>query len=375
MTRLRVGFDVSSAVKDHGRGIAAYVRALLAALPQAAPEIDAVLYIRGRRWWRRRSVADLLEQQPRRWLLEPVLRPGRDLDAFHGLGVRLPALARVPRSFTLHDLRGLDAVEHTDPRWARIRSARLRETVHRADAIVCLNEFGRRRLRHHFPAFPGERTAVIPHGLDHARFRPLPAQQVAPVLARHALHRPYVLQLGRLDRHKNPETSLRAFATSAARSSGLLLVFAGGAEPGYQSALEALARQLGVHAHVRWLGAVPRDDVPALYATAAAVLVPSYYEGFGLPVLEAMACGAAGLVSSGTCLEELAGDVWPAADPAQPESFRRALDRLLLDSGRLDRARAGSLARAAAFTWERCARSTADFLAFSARLPAGTRAG
>lgn len=367
---LRVGFDVTSAVKGHGRGIAAYVRALLEALPAAAPEIEPVLYVRGRRWFERARVAGLLPGRERRWLLEPLWRPRRDLALFHGLGVRLPAAAAAPRSFTLHDLRGLDAVEYTDARWARIRSARLRETVARADALICLNEFGRARLRRHFPAFPLQRTAVIAHGIDHRRFRPLPAEETAAVLARHGLQGPYWLQMGRLDRHKNPENSLEAFRGSAVQAGGGLLVFAGGAEEGYVPELRRRAQGLGIEPQVRWLGALPDGDLPALYSASQAVLAPSYYEGFGLPVLEAMACGAAGVVASGTCLEEVAGGAWPAAGPREPEAWRAHLDRLHEDPALRAQVQARSREHAAAFTWERCARATADFLRFAAALSA-----
>ena len=364
--RLRVGFDVTSAVKSHGRGIAGYVRALLHALPLAAPEVAPVLFVRGRRWLRRSYVDELAPECPRRWLLEPLRRPLHGLDLFHGLGVRLPAAAPVPRSFTLHDLRGLDAVEFTDPHWAAVRAARLRETVARADAIVCLNEFGRARLQAHFPRFPRARTAVIPHGLDHHHFRPQEAAATAALRARLRLDRGYWLQLGRLDRHKNPELSLEAFAGSAAQRAGAWLGFAGGAEDGYQPRLQALAERLGIAAQVRWLGTVAWADIPALYAAAEAVLVPSHYEGFGLPVLEAMACGAVGVVATGTCLEEVAGDAWPSAAPAAPAAWRAALDRLHEDSEYRNTLARRALARAADFTWERCARATADFLAATA---------
>lgn len=374
MSRLRVGFDVTSAARADGRGIAAYVSSLLRALADAAPHLEPVLFVRGRRWLARRHLRDLLPDAPRRWLLEPVLRALHGVALFHGLGVRLPARCPAPRSFTLHDLRGLDAVQWTDPRWVRLRAARLRQTVSRADAILCLTEHGRQRLAHHFPGFPLGRTAVVPHGMDHGRFRPLPAAEAAPVLHRHRLARPYLLQVGRLDRHKNPEGSLRALALCRA-AAGMELVFAGGAAPGYEEELAREAGRLGIRERVRWLGSVRQADLPAIYGGAAAVLVPSHYEGFGLPVLEAMACGCAGLVSSGTCLPEVAGSAWPSADPASPEGMAAELERLLGDGEHLARVRAAARSRAAEFTWERCARSTAAFLAMAASLPAGAREG
>jgi len=366
---LRPGFDVTSAVKRRGTGIAAYVRALLSAWPQALPEVEPVLFVRDRRWLRRRLVADLIPGAPRRWLLDPLLPP-RGVFLFHGLGVHLPRRAAMPRTFTLHDLRGLDAVEFTAPRWTALRSARLRQTVARADGILCLTRHGRARLFHHFPRFPRERTAVVPHGIDRRRFPPCNEEVARAVLGRLEVKAPFLLQVGTLAPHKNPEASLEALARLRREHPGLTLVFAGATgDAPYRHDLERHAGRLGVADAVRWLGHVAGGDLPALYGRAAAVLVPSHYEGFGLPVLEAMACGAPGVVAGGTCLEEVAGGAWPAAPPEDPAALAAAAAPLL-EAGdpRAAAIRAG-LARARTFTWERCARETLAFLERIRSLP------
>ncbi len=366
---LRPGFDVTSAVKRRGTGIARYVRSLLAALPEARPEVESVLFVRDRRWLRRRLVADLLPKAPRRWLLDPLLPP-RGVSAFHALGVHLPRRASMPRTFTLHDLRGLDAAEFTTAHWVEVRSARLRESVGRADGILCLTAHGRARLAHHFPAFPLERTAVVPHGIDGRLFRPGNEGAARAVLGRLGLKPPFLLQVGTLAPHKNPEASLDAFSLLRGDHPGLTLAFAGtAAEARYLGGLEQRALRLGIGEAVRWLGHVPEADLPALYSGAAAVLFPSHYEGFGMPVLEAMACGAPGVVSSGTCLEEVAGGAWPAAPPADPARLAAAAAPLL-EAGDLRRKaiRAGR-ERAQAFTWLRCARETLAFMERIQKLP------
>lgn len=359
MNRVRLGFDVTSAVKRHGRGIAAYVRALLPALASHL-EVEAVLYVRDGRWFRRALIHDLLPAAPRHWLLGPLAPRGVDL--FHGLGVRLPARCRAPRIFTLHDLRVFDAPAAEDPRWVRLRRRRTIQTVARADGIVCLSEHGRQRLACHFPEFPSAATAVVPHGVDHARFRPLDETAVAPVLARHGLDRPYLLQVGQQAPHKNPRLSLEGYADSHAAAARMLLVFAGGAVRGCREDLERRARELGVADRLRWLDQVAHDELPALYAGAAVVLFPSLYEGFGLPLLEAMACGVPGLAAAASCLPEIAAGAWPLVDPYDASDLARQVDRYLVDPHfRRERTSAG-LARAATFTWERCARLTLDFL-------------
>jgi len=367
---LVVGFDVTSAVKARRRGIATYVASLLAALPAAAPELQPVLLIRHGRWFRRRLVADILPAAPRRWLLDPLPAPARGLDLVHGLGVRLPARCPVPRVVTLHDLRGLDAVEWTDPRWVRIRAARLRQTLVRAEAVICDSAFVRERLHHHFPAFPRERSCAVPLGLDHARFRPPPPEEVDRVRRRYGLDRPWLLQVGLLSPHKNPEATLHALAGSPAARDHLLVLAGGDGAPGYRESLEALARHLGLAPRVRWLGSLPAGDLPALYGGADLVLVPSHYEGFGLPVLEAMACGAAGVAADAASLPEVAGGAWPLAPPGEPEAWAGAVEILLADPERRRQVAEAARARARAFSWAATARATAAWLRRVAAAPA-----
>ena len=357
MSRLRVGLDVSSAARARGRGIARYVRSLTAALAALEDGPEAVLFLRNRHFLRRGHLRGLAPRSPRRWLLGPWGRLG-DLDLFHGLGLRLPARSPVPRLLTLHDLRGLDGQEWTDARWIRLRSARLRETVARAEGILCPTAWGRERLFHFFPDFPRERSAVVPLGVDLERFRPADPEEARRVLARHGVDRPFLLQVGHLNVHKNPETVLEAFAGSGAAAAGHLLVFVGGAAPDYRPRFEEAVRRNPAHGQVRWIPEVPAADLPSFYTLAELVLFPSLYEGFGLPVLEAQACGAAGLVSDRPPLAEVAGEAWPAVPALDAEAWRRALDRMLVDAALLESSRRRSLERAPRFAWERIARET-----------------
>ncbi|HEX9792926.1 MAG TPA: glycosyltransferase, partial [Planctomycetota bacterium] len=221
---------------------------------------------------------------------------------------------------------------------------------------------GRQRLLHHFPDFPAERVRAVHLGVDHTHFRVPAPERVAATKARLGLKRPFLLQVGLLDRHKNPETSLAAFADSCARAEGWELVFAGGEAGDQRRILEERARALGVADSVRLLGGVSGAELPQLYAAAGLLLFPSWYEGFGLPVLEAMACGTAGVASSACGIPEIAAAAWPLADPAAPEAFAAAVDRLLQSPDRIDAARRSGLGHAARFTWERCVKETIGFL-------------
>jgi alpha-1,3-rhamnosyl/mannosyltransferase len=360
---LRVGFDVTNAVKRQGRGVARYVRELLRALPAADAGIEPVLHIRDHRWFQRGLIDDLLPQAERRWIAGSMKPVRADLSAFHGLGTRLPARCNIPRSYTLHDLRGYAGMTGPlDPN-QRHGSRRRWDTIHRADGIICLTEYGRQRLLALFPWIGERHIVTIGHGVDHDAFYPRDARDCENALRRYELHAPYVLQVGSYFPHKNLELTLNAFALSRARQEGFsLLLVGGGPDKRYRKKLSRLVETLAIGESVRWLDEVAGEDLPVLYSAASLLIQPSRYEGFGLPILEAMASGIPGVVSSASCLPEVCGGLWPIADPDDAELMAAGMDEMLFDTARRQLAIEAGLARAASFTWLECARQTAAFL-------------
>jgi alpha-1,3-rhamnosyl/mannosyltransferase len=357
-TPLRVGFDVTSACGHRSRGIASYIRALLPALETAAPWIEPVLFLRNERWLRREALADLLPDAERRWILDPLRVPLGDLDVYHGMGTHLPSRSRTPRSFTLHDLRSFD-LDGASPE----EGSRRVKTIRRADRILCISEYGRGRLLHHVPDVPPSDVEVIHHGVDHARFRPRDRAECEAALAGAGIEGPFLLQLGSFFPHKNLELSIESYARSRARKEGVHLVFIGGGSKEHSAQLKRRCEELDLSEEVHWVDGVEAPAVPLVLAAAEALLFPSRYEGFGLPILEAMASGVPGVSSSCACLPEIVGDAWQTCGPDDPDGFSAALDQTLFDGEqRAERIRLG-LARASAFTWERCATRTAEFLA------------
>lgn len=355
---MRVGLDITQAVKRRGRGIAHYIREVLPRLAEPELGLEPTCCIRGDRWWRRALVADLAPRLPRAWMPLSAWMSVGGLQLFHSFGNHLPARSGVPLSFTVHDFRALDRAPGD-----RDGGDRLRHNIERADGVLCLTEHGKARLLHHYPDFDPARLAVVPHGVDGHRFRPQDPGLVRQTTRRLGLERAYFIQLGSWFPHKNLELSIRAFARSRARSEGFLLAFVGGgAGAEYRAGLERLARETGVEDALCWIEDVAGDDLPRLLAGAAALLLPSRYEGFALPLLEAMAVGLPGVVSDSSCLPEVTGGIWPIAGQDDPEAFAAGMDAMALDeSARVEAVRAG-LQRAADFTWERTARLTADFL-------------
>jgi glycosyltransferase involved in cell wall biosynthesis len=358
---MRVGLDITQAVKRRGRGIAHYIREIVPRL--TAPEfgLEPTCCIRGDRWWRRAIVADLAPGLPRSWMPVSSWLSTAGLQLFHSFGNHLPAVSGAPLTFTVHDFRALDR----PPRRSMglgMGGDRLRRNIGRADGVVCLTEHGRARLLHHYPDFEPARLAVVPHGVDHQRFCPQDPAQARETVRRLGLERPFFIQLGSWFPHKNLELSIRAFACARARKEGFLLAFVGGgASAEYRAGLERLAREAGVGAALRWIEDVSGDDVPRLLAAAAALLQPSRYEGFALPLLEAMAIGLPGVVSDSSCLPEVSGGIWPIARPDDPDAFAAGMDAMALDPAARTAAIRAGLERAAAFTWEQTARLTAAF--------------
>ena len=141
----------------------------------------------------------------------------------------------------------------------------------------------------------------------------------------------------------------------------MLAFVGGGAGSEYSAELQDLARSEGVSESIHWIEDVSGDDLPLLLAAGAALLQPSRYEGFALPLLEAMAVGLPGVVSDSSCLPEVSGGVWPIAGQDDPEGFANGMDAVTLDDAHRSAVIRAGLDRAAGFTWEESARRTVDF--------------
>ncbi len=211
----------------------------------------------------------------------------------------------------------------------------------------------------HFLRVERERISIIPMGCE-PRFQPIGEPvQAAALRRRYNLPERYILFVGTLEPRKNVQTLLRAFAQLIAETpqDDLTLVIAGGKGWGgedYMSTVDALK----LHAHVHFAGFVDDEHLPELYRGALLFVYPSLYEGFGLPVLEAMACGTPVITSNRASLPEVAGDAALLVDPTRPEALAAAMASILSDSELRQALRAKGLARAQTFTWDAVAQQT-----------------
>jgi len=316
---VRVGVDVSPLVQTRA-GTARHVRGLLGALRgREALELELLAF----------GGAGRLSSIARDavWYPLGLRRKAARFDVLHCPTFRAPASALAPVVVTVHDLavvRWPDAF----PRWHGLYGrAGLRRVLRGADAVVTVSEFTKAEVAE-LGGVPAERIRVVPNGVDPV-FRPLGAEPDDAVS-----RGTYVLAVGTLEPRKN-----LGRAVEAARIAGIELRVVGAR--GW--------REVDVPG---WVGEVPDSELAGLYRGAACVLYVSLYEGFGLPVVEAMASGSPVVTSKGTAMEEIAGGAAVLVDPLDPASIANGIDEARARRGELV---ASGLARAAEFTWSRSA--------------------
>lgn len=286
------------------------------------------------------------------WLLARRLK---GFDLFHAPGYVAPKRLPCPLVLTIYDLVAL-----THPELAKRSNAlhyrwRLPRSAKAAARIIVPLECVARQVVERF-GVERERVRVVPLGVD-ARLKPPSLDERARVRARHRLAKPYILFVGNIEPKKNLPTLLRAFA--ALKQDGLPheLVLAG--KRGWKCReVFALPAELGIKADVRFLGYVEEEDLAGLYGGAELFAFPSLVEGFGLPPLEAMACGTPVVTSDADALVETTGDAAEHVPALDVHALADAIRRVLCDAALREQLRGAGLARAAAFTWSRAAEMT-----------------
>jgi glycosyltransferase involved in cell wall biosynthesis len=269
---------------------------------------------------------------------------------WHGPHYTMPMRLDVPAVVTFHDLTWFDHPEWHERTKVPFFRSMIKRSARHADVAVCVSEETARRLRA-VTSTPAE-IVVAHHGVDHERFRADadPAADLA-LLAPHGITPPFVASHpGTIEPRKDVPTLVAAFARVAAARPDLRLVISGADGWGAVEARDAIAAS-GVAARVVRPGYLPSAVLPALLRRADAVVYPSRYEGFGLPALEALACGAPLVTTAGSALQEVVGNAALVVPPGDVRGAAAALETLLTSADVRQRLRDAGPRQAAGFTW------------------------
>ena len=279
-------------------------------------------------------------------------------DLFHGTNFDLPYWVSCPTVLTIHDL-SLLLYPHTHVSHL-VRRARLRlpRMARKATVIIAPSGTVKEEVCKHLGVDSG-RVFAIPEAAR-AAFYPAPTSEVDPVLKRLGISTEFILFVGTIEPRKNLLTLVRAFERVVhAHASPLQLVIAGH-EGWLSNDLTSYLDGLGIAKQVRFTGHLSDDELRSLYSACRVFVYPSFYEGFGLPLLEAMACGAPVVTSNVPGIIETVSDVARLISPTDAEDLARAITALLEDENeRAYRSRAG-ISHAKKFSWERTAAATLD---------------
>jgi len=294
----------------------------------------------------------------RKWWLVglPALLRIYKVDLFHGTNYCVPVFAPCPTVVTIHDL-SLFTQSHThEEENVKRGKRRMPIMARRASRIIAPSEWTKREIVEQLRVSP-EKIRVI-YEAAREGMKPLPPHLCQSVLDKHQIRRPYLLYVGTIEPRKNLLTLIRAYdellRTTPRRPQ---LVLCGG-RGWLCDEVFNLVGDLRLQDQVRFTGYVEDADLPALYSAAEAFVYPSLYEGFGLPPLEAMACGAPVITSDVSSLPEVVGKAGLTHAPNDAHALTEAMAKLLGDETTREYFRRAGLKQAANFSWERAARET-----------------
>lgn len=312
---LRVGLEIGDLLRPHRAGMARYAHCLLTALIRQSHRMD----IRGWASWRR--VPGLVGKPANVKVHIFGQRPHRNPpDIFHATASVFPRWKSRFEIATVHDLIAI----HEDLKLPADELQRRTEYIRRADRIICVSHHTRRHL-HALLDIPSDRTVAIPLAVE-SRFRPASADARARLQRKLGLPEEFFLFVGRDRSNKNLDRLVAAYTATGLR---MPLYFAGRQSRGTQRRLRQLAHDGGCRGSMHWLGAVGDADLPILLSCASSLCMPSIFEGFGLPIIEAMACETPVVTSRGQATEEAAGGKAILVDPLSIESIADGLLRSL----------------------------------------------
>jgi glycosyltransferase involved in cell wall biosynthesis len=364
---LRVGVNahlLSLSGNYRSAGINWYIHNLLRHLPQADPKVEYTVFLNEHRYTAapgvRLQFSRLPTQRPPvRILWEQVFQPRAvrraDVDLAHGPAFVGALASRYPFVITVHDLSFLLYPQNFRTMNRLYLKTLTRLSVRRARRVIAVSESTKRDLVQQYDLSPA-RIDTVYNGVDPS-FRPLPPDQVAAFRTKRGLPERFILFVGTLEPRKNLVRLVEAYSQLSRPRPPLMLV---GGKGWLYEQIFARVEALDLCNDVHFVGYVSTDELPWWYNAAALFAYPSLYEGFGLPPLEAMACGTPVVTSTASSLPEVVGDAGWLVDPADTASLVEAMGQALTDENEREKMRAAGLVRAQGFSWQETARCTVN---------------
>ncbi len=360
---MRIGIDANPIVRNRG-GIGWHTYHVLRALVELKdPDLDLIAYVSPgsadasvmhEPWARSRR---LTWRETGGWALR--WRGTRDkLDVFHGPNFKLPTVGRFGGIVTIHDLwlaRHPQFSRKLFGQWGATR--RVRRTAHEAARIITVSDHSARDIVA-ICGVPREKVTVI-HNAVSEEFYPSHDPLALAAWGRRFgwTPRPFILFVGGADPRKNHRAVLEAYVGRQEQLKSHTIIMVGSPTHRFGNLCDSVAAA-GLEKHVVCTGPLSLTDLRMLYSHAEVFVFPSIYEGFGMPVLEAMACGAPVITSNTTALPEVAGDAAVLVDPDKPDELADAMARVIHDSSLRASLREKGFQRVKRFTWEQTARQT-----------------
>ncbi len=365
-----IGIDASSAYQQERTGVHWYAYNLIQAMKRVSPPSKRVILYLTEPIPKGETLARGWEARVLKWPL-----PGwntfrlswecmrRKPDILFVPANKIPPIHPKNTLTTIHDI-GPDRVPSVYE--ARVRArvrAATRSAVRGASKILCVSEFTKSELMSVYKV-PAEKIVVTPLAADTTRFKKLDPARVEQVLAKYRLGKSFFLHVGRLEEKKNIGTLVRAFEifkTKRGLGDPFELVLAGKGGFGYGKIKQYITGSK-VKGSIKELGFVPEEDIPALMNAATAYVFPSWYEGFGIPALESMACGTVLIASDIGALREVAGDAALFVSPREPEAWALAMGRIVSEGAVREELERKGLERVKGFSWKKTAEATWEVL-------------
>jgi glycosyltransferase involved in cell wall biosynthesis len=375
MRKMRIGIDVSRTVEE-STGVGYYAKHLVHALAGIDPENDYLLYgifydcyPEG---WKKVAIPKSLnfrlhQKNSLSWLVRKRwVNAGRHkekllggIDLLHSTAFTMPLVSHLKVIVTIHDLSFFVFPQHHTEANYQFVTRNVHQAARRADYIIADSESTKKDIMR-FLHVPEERIEVIYLAAAEALGEKRSPDSITQIKSKYGIKKPYLLMVGSMEPRKNMTSALIAFkALKETKKIDFQFVIAGG--KGWKNeAFYHLLKKLSIDEHLVLTGYVPEEDLPALYQGAEVFVYPSLYEGFGLPVLEAMSSGTPVITSNVSSLPEVAGDAALLVNPMEIFDLYKAMEALATRPELRDEFRSKGLERSEIFTWEKTARKTLE---------------